>query len=313
LAVILLALCTVVLVLNQRLGRGGRVRLSSGKGGAPRLWPLGRWRWAALGLVLTVAVGWIVLPMVAIFTTSLQPTFGAPMSWSSLTFGHWREVLGSARTQRAALTSFLLAVSAAGLVCAVGLAVAQVQRRVPRAGRLLEALAAWPSAVPGTVLALGLLVAFSQDIRLVLGDRVALVLALANSAGLVLLAYVAKHLILGARPVAEGLAQIDPSLAESARIFGAGPTRAFVDATLPLLWPTLLGAFVLAFFLCATELTMSVLLVPAGHDLLGTLLFELQSYADPAAAAVLASAFVLCVLGGLAAVGWARRRRHAGH
>jgi iron(III) transport system permease protein len=45
-----------------------------------------------------------------------------------------------------------------------------------------------------------------------------------------------------------------------------------------------------------TELTLSVLLVPTGRDVLGTLLFDLQSYADPGSAAVIASAFVGLVL-----------------
>jgi iron(III) transport system permease protein len=41
---------------------------------------------------------------------------------------------------------------------------------------------------------------------------------------------------------------------------------------------------------------------------LGTLLFELQSYADPAAASVLACAFVALVLLGQALLSLARRR-----
>jgi ABC-type Fe3+ transport system permease subunit len=46
-------------------------------------------------------------------------------------------------------------------------------------------------------------------------------------------------------------------------------------------------------------MTMSVLLAPTGKDLLGTLLFETMSYADPNGAAVLACAFVLLVGAGL--------------
>ena len=53
---------------------------------------------------------------------------------------------------------------------------------------------------------------------------------------------------------------------------------------------------------------MSVLLIPAGSDVLGTLLFELQSYADPSAAAVLACAFVALVLLGQGLLSLARRR-----
>ena len=51
-----------------------------------------------------------------------------------------------------------------------------------------------------------------------------------------------------------------------------------------------------------------MLLVPTGQDLLGTLLFELMSYADPAAASVLAGSFVLLVLAVLSANALVTRR-----
>ena len=100
---------------------------------------------------------------------------------------------------------------------------------------------------------------------------------------------------------------INTSDCPPARVSGAGPFRAFLDAPLPLLRPALVAAFVLAFLACATEITMSVLLVPAGSEVLGTLLFELQSYADPAAAAVLACAFAALLALGRAAPALARR------
>jgi iron(III) transport system permease protein len=81
---------------------------------------------------------------------------------------------------------------------------------------------------------------------------------------------------------------------------------------LPQLEGPLAAAFTLTFLTCATELTLAVLLVPAGRDVLGTLLFELQSYADPASAAVIACAFVLLVMAVLAARAWLTRPRRAG-
>jgi iron(III) transport system permease protein len=162
--------------------------------------------------------------------------------------------------------------------------------------RTVELLGAWPYAVPGTVLAIALIAAFSRDLRFVFFDRFALVLALSNTLWLLLLAWVLKHLAFGVRNAAEGLARVDRSLAEAARVSGAGTVRAFADAVLPQLKAPLAAAFTLTFLTCATELTLAVLLVPAGRDVLGTLLFELQSYADPASAAVLACAFVLLVL-----------------
>jgi iron(III) transport system permease protein len=302
-----------VLLAGQALGRAGRVRLSSGKGLAERPMQLGRARLPLSVAAFALAIVLVALPLCAIFVTSVQPTFGAPLSFSTLTFSHWGAVLGNHRTLSAAARSLSLAAGAAALVCGFGLAVALARSRLGRLGRLAETVASWPYAVPGTVLAMALLVAFSQDLRFVFAGRVAFVLAMGNSLWLLLVAYAGKYLVLGTRNLSEGLAQVDPSLAEAARVCGASPWRAFKDATLPLLRPALVTAFVLTFLTCATELTMSVLLVPAGQDVLGTLLFELQSYADPASASVLACGFVLLVLSGMAVLGavGARSRRVA--
>jgi iron(III) transport system permease protein len=172
-------------------------------------------------------------------------------------------------------------------------------------------LAAWPYAVPGTVLALGLLVAFSRDVRFIFLDRAAFVLALGNTVWMLLVAWTVKHLAFGVRNASEGLARIDGSLPESARVFGAPPGRAFFDATLPQLRAPLAAAFTLTFLTCVTELTLAVLLVPSGRDTLGTLLFELQSYADPASAAVIACAFVALVLATLSGLAALRQREAA--
>lgn len=308
LAAVLLLFTPLALWANWALGRSGRVRLSAGKGVSPRAFPLGRARSLATAAVGAVATLLVLLPLGAIVLTSVQRSFGAELAWESLTVMHWSGVLLEPRTLRAAGRSLLLAAGAGALVCAFGLAGAVIRRQFRRFGAGVEALAVWPYAVPGTVLAMALLIAFSRDLRFVLLDRVAFVLALAHTPWLLLIAYVAKYLALGAQNSSEALAQVDPSLAEAARVSGAGPLRAFIDAPLPLLRPALVAAFVLAFLACATEITMSVLLIPAGSEVLGTLLFELQSYADPSAAAVLACAFVALVLLGQALLTLVRHR-----
>ncbi|MBN9684907.1 MULTISPECIES: ABC transporter permease [unclassified Corallococcus] len=308
LASFLLLLTPLALGLTWLLGRSGRVRLSAGKGVSPRVLALGTWRTAALAGVGLIGGVLVVLPLAAILLTSLQRSFGAALTWDTLTLSHWSGVLWDARTLRATGRSVLLAAGAGLLVVGLGLSAALLRRAFRRGGAGVEAMAVWPFAVPGTVLALALLVAFSRDWRLVVLDRFAFVLALAHTPWLMLVGYAGKYLALGERNSSEALAQVDPSLAEAARVGGAGPVRAFVDATLPLLRPALTVAFVLAFLACATEITLSVLLVPAGSEVLGTLLFELQSYADPAAAAVLACAFVALVVAGQAVLAWARRR-----
>jgi iron(III) transport system permease protein len=304
----LLVLTPLALWATWALGRSGRVSLSAGKGVSPRLFPLGRARLPVTAGVGAACAFLVLLPLGAVALTSVQRSFGAALTWESFTLRNWSGVLFEARTLQATGRSLLLAAGAGLLVCAFGLASAVLQRHFRRLGAGVEALAVWPYAIPGTVLAIALLIAFSRDLRFILFDKVAFVLALSHTPWLLLIAYAAKYLALGTRNSSEALAQIDPSLAEAARVSGAGPLRAFLDAPLPLLRPALFAAFVLAFLACATEITMSVLLVPAGSQVLGTLLFELQSYADPAAAAVLACAFVALVLLGQGLLVLARRR-----
>ncbi|MGV3625477.1 MAG: ABC transporter permease [Archangium sp.] len=287
LSVELLVLALAVLLAARSIARRGAVRLSSGKGLSIRPIALGTWRTPLAVLASFIAFVIVVLPLLAIALTSLQPVWG---QLSGFTTKHWVAVLSHPRTIDAALRSLLLASTAALAVTAIGLGIA-VTKKKP-----LEFTGAAPYAIPGTVLALAFIIAFSRDVRFIAFDRIAFVLALGNTLWLLFVAYTVKHLAFGVRNASDGIAQLDDSLTEAARLSGANRFRAFIDATLPQLRPPLGAAFAVTFLTCFTELTLSVLLIPTGRDVLGTLLFELQSYADPGSAAVIACAFVLLVL-----------------
>lgn len=301
LSVELLLLAVFVLGANAWLAKSGRVRLPRGKGLGQKVVALGRWRLPVSVGAWGLAVAIILLPLGAVFLTGLQPTWG---QWGSFTLKHWTVVM-QGRTLEAAGVSLGLAALAAVLVGIFGLLIALTKQR------WLETLADAPSAIPGTVLALALLVTFSRDLRFIAFEKIAFVLAIGNTFWLLLLSYVVKHLALGVRSSSDSLAQADPTLGEAARLSGAGRARAFVDGILPQVRGALTGAILLTFLTVVSELTMSVLLIPTGSDVLGTLLFELQSYADPASAAVIASALLLIVLAALIVQNLVTRRAEA--
>ncbi len=297
----LVVLAVGVLALNAVLSRSNKAALSLSKGFTRRPLPLGRARIVVTATITMIICMIIILPLLAVFLTSLEPNWG---QLKGLGFSHWRAVLSNARTVSATVRSIVLSVSAAVLVTGLGLAIAMTRRK------WLETMGDAVFALPGTVFALALLVTFSRDVRFIAFEQVAFVVALGNTLTLLLIAYVAKHLAYGIRNLGDGFSQLDPSLAEAARLGGASVGRAFVDAVVPQLRGPLTTALMLTFLTCMTELTVSVLLVPSGSEVLGTLVFELQSYADPGAAAVIACAFVVMVIVmmiGIAAVSRPRR------
>jgi ABC-type spermidine/putrescine transport system permease subunit II len=53
------------------------------------------------------------------------------------------------------------------------------------------------------------------------------------------------------------LARYDWRLDEAAMVFGAPPRRSFFEVTLPLVWPAILGAFIVSFLLAFNNLEIS--------------------------------------------------------
>lgn len=69
--------------------------------------------------------------------------------------------------------------------------------------------------------------------------------------------------------IRHSLDRLNPELEEAAAICGAAPSRAVLRIVLPLLWPSLVSAMVIAFILAAEMFSIpGLLLAPQGHDVL---------------------------------------------
>lgn len=289
-----IAMCVLLLVLafaaTFAAERAASARALSTKGRRPRMLdaPV-LTRVASIGTWLFTIVA-VALPMGATVLAALTKRFADPPGRDNLTVRQFTSVLAKADTRDALLNSAILATVSATLIVVIGLSVAFLRRRgrgSPMLGKTLSRAAELPYAIPGSVLALALLLSFSQEIRFIFFERVTIAISFLGTIWLLLVAYVVKYLAFGVRSADNAIVAVEPALEEAARISGAGPGRAFMDVSLPLARPALIAAWILAFLPAATELTMSVLLAGPRSQVLGTLLFELSSYADPPSAAVL--------------------------
>ena len=185
---------------------------------------------------------------------------------------------------------------------------------------LLGRLAGFGYAVPGAVIAVGLLIpfgAFDRWLNTVMTNAfgISTGLLLTGTIAAVLFAYVVRFLAVSLNGVEAGLARIPPSLDGASRTLGAGPARTFARVHAPLLSGGLLTAFLITFVDIMKELPATLILRPFNFDTLAIRAYRLASDERLAQAAVPS---LMIVLVGLVPVVLlsrqiARSQRHGGN
>ncbi|HYD07236.1 MAG TPA: iron ABC transporter permease, partial [Reyranella sp.] len=143
-------------------------------------------------------------------------------------------------------------------------------------------LASLGYAVPGTVLALGLLSPLVGADELInsLASRVGMPhagLMLAGSSFGLILAYCIRFQAIAIGFLQSGLGRVPPDLDEAAQLLGARSLRRFRTIQLPLMRPALWGAALLIFVDCLKELPATLLLRPLNVETLSTYVYQFAS------------------------------------
>jgi iron(III) transport system permease protein len=232
----------------------------------------------------------ILLPVGAILSSALLKAWGLPLTPENLSLDNFRYVLFEYElTQKALRTSFLLALAAATATTVLGSLAAYLQVKTRVKGRhMLDLLATLPYAVPGTVIGLAMILAWSG----------AFALNLYNTFWIILIAYVARYLTFPFRNVGAMLRQVHPSLEEAATVCGAGWLRRFRDVIVPLIKPGLVASWFLVFIPTLRELTISILLWGPRTPTIGVAVFEMQDAGDYTSAAALGALILVVVVTG---------------
>ena len=205
----------------------------------------------------------------------------------------------SAQLLESARNTLLVALAATAATVAAGLAVAWALRlaqgrRQARLAALNLRVASLGYAVPGTVLAIGLLVPlawFDDGANLVIqafGGAPRMVLM--GSATALVIAYMLRFLAISAGGIEAGLTRIPRSLDQAAASLGHSPAGALRRVHLPLLGPAMAAAALLVFVDTMKELPATLLLRPLNFETLATWLYAEASrgtYEEGAVAALM--------------------------
>jgi iron(III) transport system permease protein len=261
-------------------------------------------RAAALAwLVVVLLLGPALLPHAGIGLLSVSKVWSLSPLPTVYTAANYEEIL--VRSPQFIANTLRYALLAALADVALGAVIAWLLLRGRVRGRQwLDAISTVPLAIPGVVIAVGYLRAWSGWPLPGLGDPL-------TSTWLVLvIVYAVRRLPYAVRGAYAALQQLSPALEEAAQNLGANRPRTIVRVTLPLMTRGLVAGGLLAFISSAVDLSATILLVPRVE--LGPLSYGIYLYMQSAVgrgpgAALGVVAIVLVAAGTWAATALARR------
>ncbi len=273
---VLMALTLAVLGI-ERLTRGRRrFHQTTNVTRRPDILRLGRWKHVALLWVLVVLALAVLLPL-AVLTY-----------WSVIGVAHGAL---DGRFWTFALNSIQVAGLAAVAAVVLALPVVYLRARHPSLPSvLIDKLSGSGYALPGVVVALGLIFLFNTYIPW-----------LYNTAFLVVVAYLVRFLPQAMQYGGASLSQVSPRIDETARSLGYAPWRVLFSVIVPLILPGLLAGGALVFVSAIKELPATLILRPPGFD---TLAVRVWVESSEAVYHMAAPAAVLIVLVSLLPLKW---------
>ncbi|MBQ1878664.1 MAG: iron ABC transporter permease [Erysipelotrichaceae bacterium] len=289
LSIVLFIVVAVALLLQRHLLTHGRYDIIKGKSMRPMLIKLRGAKYPLLIFSLAFLTLIVIAPIVMIILVSFNRAYGLPFTRENMTFIHYINVFTKNAMVKDSVKNSLFLAFSAGTICLIlGTMLAYVIYKVkPRGGTLLEMLAVLPYSLPGTVMSIGCILAWSGAF---------FGISLYNTIWIILVAYVARYLSYVLKSSSAALQQVHPSLEEAARSCGASHYDALKDVTLPLIKPAMLSGFFLVFLPCMRELTTSILLYGPKSRTLGVAIYQLRTNGQINQASALSVITILLII-----------------
>lgn len=222
--------------------------------------------------IFAMCLGW--LPVLLGFIAPSLYLLHASYKYLHLTGGVSPQLLASA------WSTLHIALITTGITLLLALVVAWASRgaRQTKGWQRLFKLSSIGYAIPGTVLALGLLLPFVwfdnllENFLALFSERAPQLLLMGSSSALVI-AYCIRFLAIGIGSLESGLARIPPSVEQASRLLGESPGGTLRRVHLPLLRPAMGAAALLIFVDTMKELPATLLLRPMNFETLATWLY----------------------------------------
>ena len=236
----------------------------SSRGYRPSQIDLKKAKYPLFGIVGLLSFILIVVPVLALFYTSLLPYSMVPSAkaFAMMNWKNWLEVLKDPISLLSLKNSVFLGIVGAtlGVILSIFVSYVIVKVRTTAAG-VLESLSFLSFSFPGIVVGVGFMWFFVRT-------------PLYATIWSLLIGYLATYLPYGIRPLSSAFVQIHSHLEESSTVCGGGTLYTLRRIVIPLLVPGIVSAWILMATMFVRELTLSVVLSRPGTEVLAVQIFR---------------------------------------
>ena len=291
LATVLIASAALIIWTQQKILSKGHYQIIGGKSFRPMELKLRGLRYPLLFFCLAYIGFTIVLPTVVIFLVGGVQTYGLSiLDPNNLSLDNYKYILFEYDVTRDAIwNSVTLGLAAAFITMFAGVMISYVIVKMKVKGKgILEFLGMLPFSVPGSVIALGVILAWSG----------AYGINIYNTVWIILVSYIARYMAFSLKANSAALEQVHDSLMEASRSCGASMWQSLKDIVIPLVRPGMISAFFLIFLPALRELTVSIMLYAPTTRTIGVAIYTLNEDGETVMSTALAGiALILIVLG----------------
>jgi iron(III) transport system permease protein len=214
------------------------------------------------------------MPQVVVVVMSfIQRSFSGVMQ--GINFENYKAI--AKRLSTNITNTYLFSVAAIVFIVLIGMLAAYlIVRKRGKVGQLIDLIIMFPYVIPGSVLGIGLIVAFNRQPLVLTGTAVIMVIS-----------YVIRKLPYTVRSGSAFLYQMDPSIEEASVNLGVSPMRTFFKVTARMMLPGIMSGAILSWITCINELSSSIMLYSGRTSTIAVAIYqEVMRMSDGTAAAL---------------------------
>ena len=232
------------------------------------------WKRFAVSLPIWVVVFLAFLPQIVVVCQSfVERSFSGMVK--GINFSNYEAIL--ARLGTNIRNTYVFSLAAIVFIVILGILVSYILvRKKGKVANLIDTLIMFPYVIPGSVLGIGLIVAFNRKPLILVG-----------TSAIMIISYIVRKLPYTVRSGSAFLYQMDPFIEEASINLGVGPMKTFFTVTARMMLPGIMSGAVLSWITCINELSSSIMLYSGKTSTIAVAIYqEVTRMSDGTAAAL---------------------------